>query len=203
MKKMNRVVSLAKNETVSLSKMTNGLSTVMFGLGWGAAKKKRGFLSSLFSSLSADSLDLDASCILLDAQGEKVDSIWFRQLSSECGNIAHSGDNKTGDGGGGDDETIFANLSRLPSNVEYLVLTVNSFAGQTFNEVGNAFCRVVDTVNKKELTRFTLSEQGGHTGIVAASLKRNNGAWDFTAHGVPTSGRTVSDLVPIARTLLS
>jgi tellurium resistance protein TerZ len=37
----------------------------------------------------------------------------------------------------------------LPANVEYLAFTVNSFRGQSFNDVDNAFCRVVDQTNKE------------------------------------------------------
>ncbi len=70
---------------------------------------------------------------------------------------------------------------------------MNSFRGQSFNDVDNAFCRVVDQTNK-ELARYQLTEQGAHTGIIIASLRRNNGNWDFTAHGKASSGRTIDDM---------
>ncbi|EDK5609747.1 tellurium resistance protein TerZ, partial [Salmonella enterica subsp. enterica serovar Kentucky] len=102
------------------------------------------------------------------------------------------GDNLTGEGDG-DDEVIKVNLSRLPANVEYLAFTVNSFRGQSFNDVENAFCRVVDQTGK-ELARYKLTEQGSHTGIVISSLRRNNGNWDFTALGHACRGRTIDDM---------
>lgn len=68
-----------------------------------------------------------------------------------------------------------ARISRLPSNVEHLVLTVNSFTGQTFKDVDNAFCRVVDQQGK-ELARYKLAEQGSHTAVVIASLRRSGGS---------------------------
>ncbi|EMC3977027.1 tellurium resistance TerZ family protein, partial [Enterobacter hormaechei] len=95
--------------------------------------------------------------------------------------------------GDGDDEVINVNLSRLPANVEYLAFTVNSFRGQSFNDVENAFCRVVDQTGK-ELARYKLTEQGSHTGIVISSLRRNNGNWDFTALGHACRGRTIDDM---------
>ena len=88
---------------------------------------------------------------------------------------------------------IRVDLTRLPAQVEYLAFTVNSFRGQSFNDVENAFCRVVDQ-NNKELARYQLNEQGSHTGIVIASLRRNNGEWDFTALGKACSGRTIDDM---------
>lgn len=185
------MVSLSKNQTVSLSKESSALNQLHFGLGWDPAKKKKGLLGGLFSG-GSDSIDLDAGCVLMDSAGNKLDTIWFRQLKSKCGAVVHSGDNLTGEGDG-DDEVIKVNLTQLPGNVEYLAFTVNSFRGQTFNDVDNAFCRVVDQANK-ELARYQLTEQGSHTGIVIASLRRNNGNWDFTAHGHACRGRTIDDM---------
>lgn len=184
------MVSLSKNQTISLSKQAPALNQLMFGLGWDPIKKK-GFLGGLFGGGS--SIDLDASCVLLDAKGNQIDVVYFGKLKSTCKSVIHSGDNLTGEGDG-DDETIMVELNKLPSNVEYLAFTVNSFRGQTFNEVENAFCRVVDQATKKELANYKLAEQGSHTGVVIASLRRQNGEWNFTAHGTPCSGRTIQDM---------
>lgn len=185
------MVSLSKNQTVSLSKQSSALSQLSFGLGWDPIKKK-GLFGGLFGG--SDSIDLDASCILLDRDGNKLDTIWFRQLKSKCGSVKHSGDNLTGEGDG-DDEVIHVNLATLSTQVEYLAFTVNSFRGQTFNDVQNAFCRVSDQAGK-ELARYELTEQGAHTGIVIASLHRNNGNWDFTAHGKASRGQTIENMMP-------
>jgi len=187
--KDENMISLSKNQTVSLSKESSALSQLKFGLGWDPAKKK-----GLFSGLlgGKGDIDLDAGCVLMDSTGNKIDIIWFQQLKSKCGAVNHSGDNLTGEGDG-DDEVISVELNKLPSSVEYLAFTVNSFRGQTFNDVDNAFCRVVDQTNK-ELARYKLTEQGSHTGIVIASLRRNNGNWDFTANGQACRGRTIADM---------
>nr|WP_024967820.1 TerD family protein [Pantoea sp. IMH] len=186
------MVSLSKNQTISLAKQSSALSQIQFGLGWDPVKKKGGFLGGLFGG-GSDSIDLDASCVLLDAQGKVIDTVSFRQLSSKDGAIVHTGDNLTGEGDG-DDEVIKADLSRLSPNVEFLALTVNSFRGQTFNEVDNAFCRVLDQ-SSKELGRFRLTEQGSHTGVLIASLRRSGGEWNFTAHGLACTGRTVEEMM--------
>ncbi|MFD1009396.1 MULTISPECIES: TerD family protein [Oceanisphaera] len=188
-------VSLTKKQTVSLAKSaSNELTRITIGLGWDPVKKKKGLLSSLFSS-GGDSIDLDASCVLLDGNAQPVDTIWFRQLKSRCGAVVHGGDNLTG-AGDGDDEVIHVDLPSLPSSVEYLAFTVNSFRGQTFNEVENAFCRVLDNKGT-ELAKFLLAEQGSHTGVLIASLRRQGGEWNFTAHGQPAPGRTVDDMIPM------
>lgn len=190
-------VSLSKKQTVSLAKSaSNELTKITIGLGWDAAVVKKGFLSSLLGGGGGD-IDLDASCVLLDGDSQPIDTIWFRQLKSCCGAVHHGGDNLTG-AGDGDDEVIHVDLRSLPANVEHLAFTVNSFRGQTFNEVENAFCRVLDNKGT-ELTKFQLSEQGKHTGILIASLRRQGGEWNFTAHGVAAPGRTVDDMMPTIR----
>ena len=187
-------VSLAKHQTISLAKQSGAaLTKLEFGLGWDPAKAKSGFFGKMFGGGSSDSIDLDASVVLLDARGNKIDTVWFRQKTSKCGSIKHSGDNLTGEGDG-DDEVIVVDLTRLPSNVEYLAFTVNSFRGQTFNEVENAFCRVVDQ-NRKELVKFELSEQGQHTGMLIPSLQRKGGDWEFTAKGLACRGSTIDDMM--------
>ncbi|WP_339510192.1 TerD family protein [Pseudomonas sp. RL_15y_Pfl2_60] len=187
-------LTLSKNQTISLEKTAGtGLSKISLGLGWDAAKS--GFFGKLLGS--GGEIDLDASCILLDSELKAIDLVWFRQLKSNDGSIQHSGDNRTGEGDG-DDETIKVDLQRLPEAVKYLVFTVNSFTGQTFEKVENAYCRIVNASNNSELARYNLSERGGHTGIVMASLSRESSGWEFKAIGVTTNGRTVDDLVSLA-----
>lgn len=186
-------ISLSKNQSVSLAKQApNGLSSITMGVGWDVAKPK-GLLGKVFGG-GSDSIDLDASALLLDARKNEVDSIWFGQLQSRDGSVRHSGDNLTGEGDG-DDESIAINLDRLPINVEYVVLTVNSFRGQTFDKVDNAYGRVVDSASGRELARFPISDSGSHTGLILACLSRNGGDWSFKAIGHRTNGRTVQNLV--------
>ena len=78
------MVSLVKNQTVSLSKESSALSQLHFGLGWDPVKKK-GLLGGLFGG--NDSIDLDAGCVLMDSTGKTIDTIWFRKLESTCGAV--------------------------------------------------------------------------------------------------------------------
>ncbi|VVP47291.1 Stress response protein SCP2 [Pseudomonas fluorescens] len=188
-------LTLSKQQTISLEKTAgSALTSISLGLGWDAAKT--GFLGKLMGSGGGE-IDLDASCILLDSSLKPIDLVWFKQLQSRDGSIKHSGDNRTGDGDG-DDETIRVDLQRLPATVQHLVFTVNSFTGQNFEKVENAYCRILNAGNNSELARFNLSERGRHTGIVMASLSRQNGGWDFKAIGTTTNGRTADDLVSLA-----
>ena len=189
-------LTLSKNQSISLEKTAgSGLAEVSLGLGWDPVKSG-GFFSKMLGG-GGNAIDLDASCIVLDSGLNPVDLVWFRQLASKDGSIKHSGDNLTGEGDG-DDETIHVDLQRLPGSIQHLVFTVNSFRGQTFDQVENAYCRILNESKNQELARFNLAEKGRHTGVVMASLSRGAGGWEFKAIGQSTHGRTADDLVNLA-----
>lgn len=188
-------LTLNKNQSISLEKTAGaGLTSIALGLGWDPVKPA-GFFSRFMGG--GDSIDLDASCIVLDERLKSLDLIWFRQLKSRDGSIRHSGDNLTGEGEG-DDETIQVDLPGLPANAQHLVFTVNSFRGQRFDQVQNAYCRVLDVSSGRELARFNLAEKGAHTGVVMACLSREPDGWQFKAIGQATNGRTAEELVILA-----
>ena len=186
-------VNLQKGQKNSLEKEAGGaLNRVTMGLGWDVAKSK-GFFG--FGGGKSESVDLDASCVLFDEANRPVDVVWFRQLKSRDGSISHSGDNRTG-AGDGDDEQIVVELNRVPESVRSLVFTVNSFTGQNFSTVENAYCRLLNASNNQEVARFNLSVQGSHTAQIMAKLYRHNGEWKMHAIGENGVGRTFDDLMP-------
>ncbi|WP_433544195.1 TerD family protein (plasmid) [Streptomyces sp. CA-294286] len=185
-------VNLTKGQQISLSKSDGGaLTVVRMGLGWKAAPRK-GFLAKL----TAREIDLDASAVLF-ADKQAVDVVFFQHLVSDDGSVTHTGDNRVGGAGqGGDDESIVVDLSRVPVHVDQIVFTVNSFTGQTFEEVDNAFCRLLDETNGQELARYTLTGGGRHTAQVMAKVVRQGRGWQMEALGSPADGRTFQDLMP-------
>ncbi|MFD9864094.1 TerD family protein [Streptomyces alboflavus] len=185
-------VNLTKGQQISLSK-TDGtvLTAVRMGLGWQAAPRK-GFLAKL---TGGGEIDLDASAVLF-AGGEPVDFVFFQHLTSKDGSVRHTGDNLVGGAGHGDDEAILVDLVRVPDHVDQIVFTVNSFTGQTFTEVQNAFCRLIDETTGQELARYTLTGGGSHTGQVMAKVHRTGPGWQMKAIGEPAAGRTFQDLMP-------
>ncbi|KQN00468.1 TerD family protein [Sphingomonas sp. Leaf25] len=187
------MVSLQKGQSVRLEKSGGGtLTRVAMGLGWDVRKAKG--LLGLFGGGGGGDVDLDASCLAFDASGRQLDVVWFRKLTSDDGSIVHSGDNRTG-AGDGDDETIAVDLTRLPPGVRTLIFTVNSFTGDSFDRIENAYCRLVDATNSKELARYDLSGAGSHTGQVMAKLVRSGDGWEMKALGERTSGRTFQEMM--------
>jgi len=187
-------INLQKGQKISLEKEAGkALNKIIMGLGWDA-KKSGGLLGGLFGG-GSDAIDLDASCVLFDESGQVVDAVWFRQLQSRDGSITHTGDNRTGEGEG-DDEQIIVDLTRVPAQVKSLVFTVNSFTGQTFDAVENAYCRLVDAATQSEIARYTLSAQGKHTAQIMAKIYRHQGEWKMHAIGENSQGRTIEQMIP-------
>ena len=185
-------INLQKGQKISLDKEKGGtLTKLVMGLGWDA-KETRGFLGFGKKKIA---IDLDASCALFDENRNMIDAIWFRQLKSQDGSIVHTGDNRTGDGDG-DDEQIIVDLPKVPATVKSLVFVVNSFSGESFAQIENSFCRVVNPTNGQELARYELSCNGAHTAMVMAKLYRHGGEWKLHAIGQNASGRTLLDLLP-------
>ncbi len=182
-------VSLKKAQSVDLNKAAGTvLSRVTLGLGWDPAQR-------------GASIDLDAGCLVFDDRKKHIDSVWFVHLSGMYGHVVHSGDNLTGEGGG-DDEQIRVNLAALPPQAHWLVLCINSFSGQNFSTVQNAFCRLVDDVTGKEIARYDLGSAGKATAMLMVKLERAGGGWVMTALGEPAKGMTVRAMVRPALALL-
>ena len=185
-------ITLTKGQKISLEKEAGGaLTKVVMGLGWDA-KKSKGFFG--FGG-GQQEIDLDASCVLFDETHNMIDAVWFRQLKSRDGSIVHTGDNRTG-AGDGDDEQIIVDLSRVPEATKSLVFIVNSFTGIDFSQVENAFCRIVDGSNNREIARYDLSVQGSHTAQIMAKVYRHGGEWKMHAIGENGRGQTFNDLLP-------
>ena len=193
-------ISLQKGQKISLdNEAGGGLVHIVMGLGWDSVKKG-GLLGGLFGG-GGDSVDLDASCLLFDDQGNLVDVAWFRQLRSRDGSVQHTGDNRTGEGEG-DDEQIRVDLTAVPGNVKSLVFTVNNYTGQDFSGVQNAFCRILNGANNAEIARYDLSCQGNHTAMLMAKVYRHGGEWKMHAIGEVGQGRTFEQLLPQIQPLL-
>ncbi|MDR1165165.1 MAG: TerD family protein [Deltaproteobacteria bacterium] len=187
-------ISLVKGQKISLEKESGGgLSKVVMGLGWDPAQKKKGFFSFLFSQKTE--IDLDASCVLFDENKKFVDVVFFGNLKTKDGTVVHTGDNLTGEGEG-DDEQIIVWLDKVAPSVKDIIFAITSYQGQTFNAIDNAFCRIVDARNNKELARYTLTGGGAYTAMIMAKIYRHQGEWKMSAIGEPAQGKTILDLAP-------
>jgi len=177
-------ITLSKGQRIDLTKGNPGLTKVIIGLGWDTNKYSGGH-----------DFDLDASAFLTDSNGRvqnDTDFIFYNNVKSINGAVEHTGDNRTGEGEG-DDEQINVDFSLLPSYVEKIGITVTIHEaeqrGQNFGQVSNAFVRVVDAQTGSEVLRYDLGEDFSiQTAVVVCELYKHGQDWKFNAIGNGFSG---------------
>lgn len=188
-------INLRKGQKIDLTKKDDGqrFRHLMVGLGWDEVERSGG-LFGLFGS-KKDNADCDASVILCGADGKLIGNqisdcmVFFNNLRHSSGAIIHQGDNLTGEGDG-DDEQIMVDLTMIPNNIAKLVFVVNIYdankRNQHFGMIKNAFIRLVDIDERKEICRYDLTEDySGMTGLVVGEIYRYKGNWKFNAIGQP------------------
>jgi tellurium resistance protein TerD len=171
-------VSLSKGGNVSLIKEAPGLTAVVVGLGWD------------LRTTTGEDFDLDASAIVVNAAGKVYSDqhfVFFNNMKTPDGTVEHTGDNRTGEGEG-DDEQIKVNLAQLPADVDKVVFPVSVYDAdnrkQSFGQVRNAFIRVLNAADNVELARYDLSEDAStETAMLFGELYRAGADWKFRALG--------------------
>lgn len=181
-------VSLIKGQKTNLSRMNPNLDEIDVCLGWDVG--------------TYTSYDLDSEAFLLGANDKVLGDAWFvfyNQPVSPDGSVVHCGDNKTGQGDG-DDEIIHIKLSQVNPMVEKIIfiVTINEAKvyGYNFGNIKNAFIRVVDKQNNRELIRFQLSEYYKEViSMMVGELYKKDGEWRFN----PIGSGTGDDLEGLCR----
>ena len=189
-------IRLEKGQRINLEK-NNGtkLTHICVGVNWGAIVKKNwlGFKST-------KAVDLDASCAEFDANGNIIDQVWFRHLSSNDGAIKHSGDDLTGDTDGDDgldNEVITVDLSRLNPKTEKIAFVLNSFRGQDFKTIPFASIRIYEGTPTKVNEIFATYDIAndptfaGSVSMVMGIFYKRNGEWKFNAIGEATADKNL------------
>ena len=172
-------INLQKGQRETLS---TGNFTV--GLGWDTNE----------SSTGVD-FDLDASVFIL-GDNKKILSdqhfIFYNNLKSPDGAVAHTGDNLTGEGEG-DDESIIIDLSKIDEKATEICVVVTIHDAeerkQNFGQVRNSFVRIVDNSSKSEVMKFELDEDFSiETAVEFGRIYKRNNEWKFEAVGSGMKG---------------
>ena len=183
-------ISLQKGGNVNLSKEAPNLKKIIIGLGWDPR------------STDGATFDLDGSAFLLKNDGKvrgDSDFIFYNNLKSTDGSVVHTGDNTTGEGEG-DDERLEIDLTRVPTDIERISITVTIHDAdarrQNFGMVSKAFIRCLNAEGEREIARYDLSEDSStETAMIFGEIYRYNGEWKFKAIGQGFNG----GLGPLAR----
>lgn len=172
-------INLSKGQKIDLTKSNPSLKRAVIGLGWDTNKYSGG-----------GDFDLDASAFLVGSNGKTnndLDFIFYNNLEHSTGAVIHTGDNRTGEGDG-DDEQLIVDFAKVPSDIDKIAITVTIYDAiartQNFGQISNAFVRVVNEDTNEEILRYDLSEDFSvETALVFCEIYRNNGEWKFSAVG--------------------
>lgn len=186
-----QAISLVKGQKTDLTKTNPGLQLLACGLGWDV------------NAGNAGSFDLDAIAVAVDAnnkcvQGQEGLLIYAKAPQQgapfEClgGSLKHTGDNLTGQGDG-DDETIHIDLTKLPTEVQAVLLFASIYdaksKGQSYGQVRNAYIRCYNVADKAEIFKYDLQEDYGQfSNVLFGRVYRHGTEWKFEALGEGLQG---------------
>ena len=156
----------------------------IIGLGWDTNANTTG-----------TDFDLDASIFMLgDNQKLVADEyfVFYNNLKSPDNCVEHTGDNRTGDGDG-DDEEIIVDLSKANAAVKEIcvVVTIHEAESrrQNFGQVRNSFIRILDAATKTEILKYELEEDFSiETAIEFGRIYKKEDTWKFEAVGTGMKG---------------
>lgn len=124
--------------------------------------------------------DLDALCVLLDAQDGLIEVIHPGRLRTADDSVIHTGDALTG-ASPWDDERIFVFLDALPPSVCTVAFFVVSASGHAFHDVRGAWCHLSDHASGRVWLRKDLTLLEGCLVEAVCTLRRNETDWTVSS----------------------
>ena len=175
--------TLEAGHRINLEKTAPGLKRVRIGLGWKV------------NAAEGEEFDLDLTVFLCKKNAadepemlSNAHLVFYNQLTSPDGAVVHSGDNRTGDKEG-DDEEVTVDLAKVQAEVVEMPIVVTIHDGearkQNFGRVNGAYVKVYNDETGKVLATYDLNEDySDKTALQFGSLYRKDGNWRFHAVGV-------------------
>lgn len=197
-------ICLEKGQRINLEK-NNGTKLTNFcvGCNWGAIVSG-GFLGL---GKSVKDVDLDLSCIMVDANGNLVDHIYSPlykheflgrygmppgKVDSNERALHHSGDDLKGDTNGNDEldnEIITVDLNRVSPSVNQIFFFLNNCGAEDFSQIPYASIRMYEGSPqwvKEIFASYNVAADPrfrGMKALIMGKLYRRNGEWKFSAIG--------------------
>ena len=209
-------IRLEKGQRINLEK-GNGSKLTDFcgGCNWGAIVSG-GFLGF---GKSVKDVDLDLSCVMVDANGKLVDHIYSPlykpqflaqygmppgKVDSNDRALHHSGDDLQGDQNGDDgldNEIITVDLSKVSPNVNQIFFFLNNCGSEDFSQIPYASIRMYEgtpTRVKEVFASYDVAAEPqyrGKTALIMGKLYRRNGDWKISAIGDAFPDRNLCETI--------
>jgi tellurium resistance protein TerZ len=141
---------------------------------------------------------------MFDAEGNMVDTVYYRKLISKDQSIKHSGDDRKGDLDKADDfdnEVIMVNLPKVNPEVKQIFFYINSFKGQDFEMIPYSKIRIFEGTPSQVLSvfaTFNLSAEpdfAGKISMIMGKLVREGTGWKFVTIGEAVDARNIDETI--------
>jgi tellurium resistance protein TerZ len=208
---------LEKGQRINLEKSDGSkLTEFCVGVNWGAIEIAGNFLGFGTKTIN---VDLDLSCVLVDANGKLFDHIYSplykpeflsrygmpkgKLDTNDCA-LHHSGDDLEGDKGGDDgldNEIITVNLTKVNPSVSQIFFFLNNVGKEDFSQIPYAKIRMYEgtpTKVKSVFASYDVSadyQYRSKRAIIMGKLYRKDGEWKFNAIGDPTEDGNLCETI--------
>lgn len=183
-------LNLSKDIPLDLSKAAPKVTKFYVGAGWDMAE-------------GGPDIDVDLSVLLLrGGKGAAADLAYFNKKQIAGGAVQLGDDNRTGEGDG-DDEYAVIDLSKMPDDVDGVVVLLNIYQGaqknQRFGQIVNCHVRLLEgsDENGNPVANYKLNPgeaAPNATAIAYVRFNRVGDHWDFVGLGDPLAGEDGGDL---------
>lgn len=200
-------INLQKGQRINLEKNGDKLERFCVGCNWGAIVKESGGFLGFGGKREVQNIDLDLSCVVLDAAGNLLDYIYspaYRRdflaqygrgegkLDTQDGALHHSGDDRAGDEGGDDgldNEIITIDLTRVNAAAQQIFFFLNNVGPEDFSAIPYASIRMYEGTPQRVEQIFAaydvaaMPEYRGQRALIMGRLYRRGADWRFAALG--------------------
>ena len=198
-------IRLEKGQRINLEKYTGAkLANFCVGCNWGAIETSGGFLGLGKKTID---VDLDLSCIMIDANGKICDHIYsplykpeflaryglpLGKVDSKDKALHHSGDDLKGDEGGDDgldNEIITVDLNKVSDNIQQIFFFLNNCGREDFSQIPYASIRMYEGTPdrvKEVFAQYNVAAESQYRGklaLIMGKLYKKDGNWKFAAIG--------------------
>ena len=174
------MINLEKGQRIEIA-----LAKVGVGLGWDP------------NTGTGYDFDLDASAFMLGSNKKLPQDeffVFYNNQKSPDGAVESSGDDLTGgNSDGGDDETLFVDLTKVDPKIQEIIFTVTIHKAeerhQNFGQVHNSYIRIYNAKTNEEIAKYDLDEDFSvETAVEFGRLYRRGSEWKFEALGIGYKG---------------
>lgn len=121
-------------------------------------------------------LDLDLQAVIVDANGQIVDAVYFNNSYALKGAVQMANDQTTGESEGLD-ESIWVKINQLPESIKMVIFVVAAYSGGCLADAENGVLRICEGDLYHVVKEFPIEHSCAQADMVAMLLRDAQGIW--------------------------